>query len=131
MQNPTLSEAEIQKFMQGCEDLTRLGLRFTENIRQAFEELKNTYVPAVHSQYVDPAVEQLLADSLKEFQRKLEANLNSLETACTKGGKWFAYYLGRAVEHQTIMQAPTAPQSPASTAAASQSEPALGKRQAG
>jgi len=127
MPNPALSEAEILRFMQGCEDLTRLGVKFTENIRQAFDDLKKTYVPSVHSQYVDPAVEQLLADALKEFERKLDSNLNSIEKACTTGGKWFAYYLGRTVEHLTAGQTSAEPS--LSAAETAQPQPPLEKRQ--
>lgn len=98
MQNKKLSEEEVQKFMQGCEDLMRLGNQFTTSIRQALTDLKGTYDPALKSQYVDPVVVELLTRSLQDFEKKLEANLEGIEKICTKGGKWFSFYLGRAIE---------------------------------
>jgi hypothetical protein len=100
MQNRKLSEDEVQKFMQGCEDLMRLGNKFTTSIRQAVIELKNTYDPTLKSQYVDKAVVELLTRSLQDFEKKLEANLEGIDKICTKGGKWFSFYLGRAVEKE-------------------------------
>jgi len=102
MQNKKLSEDEVQKFMQGCEDLMLLGNKFTTSIRQAVLDLKTTYDPALKSQYVDPVVVDLLTQSLEDFEKKVEANLEGIDKICTKGGKWFSFYLGRAVE-----QAPT------------------------
>ena len=93
-----LSEEDIQKFLEGCEDLMRLGVRFTENIRQAIDDLRKTYEPALKSQYVDKAVVDLLTRSLREFEQQVESNLDGIEKMCTKGGNWFAYYLGRTVE---------------------------------
>jgi hypothetical protein len=101
MQNQKLSEDDIQKFMQGCEDLMRLGAKFTANIRQAVQDLKNTYDPALKSQYVDKAVVELLTRSLQTFENKVESNLEGIDKICTKGGKWFAFYLGRRIEKQT------------------------------
>jgi hypothetical protein len=95
MQNKRLSEDEVQKFMQGCEDLMRLGNQFTTSIRQAITDLKGTYDPALKSQYVDPVVVELLTRSLQDFEKKVEANLEGIEKICTKGGKWFSFYLGR------------------------------------
>jgi hypothetical protein len=100
MQNKKLSEEEVQKFMQGCEDLMRLGSKFTTSIRQAVTELKSTYDPALKSQYVDQVVVELLTQSLQDFEKKVEANLEGIEKICTKGGKWFSFYLGRAVEKE-------------------------------
>jgi hypothetical protein len=100
MQNKKLSEEEVQKFMQGCEDLMRLGNKFTTSIRQAVTELKTTYDPALKSQYVDKVVVELLTRSMQDFEKKLEANLEGIEKICTKGGKWFSFYLGRAVEKE-------------------------------
>jgi hypothetical protein len=93
-----LSEEDVQKFLQGCEDLMRLGVRFTENIRQAIDDLRKTYEPALKSQYVDKAIVDLLTRSLREFEQKVEPNLDGIEKMCSKGGNWFAYYLGRTVE---------------------------------
>ena len=93
-----LSEEDVQKFLQGCEDLMRLGVRFTENIRQAIDDLRKTYEPALKSQYVDKAIVDLLTRSLREFEQKVESNLDGIEKMCSKGGNWFAYYLGRTVE---------------------------------
>jgi hypothetical protein len=98
MQNKKLSEDEVQRFIQGCEDLMRLGSKFTAGIRQALSELKSTYEPALNSQYVEKAVVELLTKSLQDFERKVESNLEGIDKVCTKGGKWFPYYLGRAVE---------------------------------
>jgi hypothetical protein len=100
MQNKKLSEDEVQKFMQGCEDLMLLGSKFTTNIRQAVTDLKSTYDPALKSQYVDKVVVELQTRSLQDFEKKLEANLEGIEKICTKGGKWFSFYLGRAVEKE-------------------------------
>lgn len=100
MQNKKLSEDEVQKFMQGCEDLMLLGNKFTTNIRQAVTDLKDTYDPVLKSQYVEKAVVELLTRSLQDFERKVESNLEGIDKICTKGGKWFSYYLGRAVEKE-------------------------------
>lgn len=100
MQSKKLSEEEVQKFMQGCEDLMRLGNKFTTSIRQAVTDLRNTYDPALKSQYVDRAVAELLNRSLHDFEKKLEANLEGIDKICTKGGKWFSFYLGRVVENE-------------------------------
>ena len=105
MQNNKLSEDEVQQFMQGCEDLMRLGNKFTTSIRQAVTELKSTYDPALKSQYVDPVVVELLTRSLQDFEKKVEANLEGIDKICTKGGKWFSFYLGRAVEKEFSGQA--------------------------
>jgi hypothetical protein len=107
MPNKKLSEDEVQKFMQGCEDLMLLGSRFTTNIRQAVIELKSTYDPALKSQYVDKVVVELLTRSLQDFEKKVEANLEGIEKICTKGGKWFSFYLGRAVEKEVPAGPPT------------------------
>ena len=98
MQNKKFEEDDIQKFMQGCEDLVRLGTSFAENIRSALGDLKETYDPALKSQYVDKAVVELLTNSFSEFEKKVNANLDGIDKICTKGGKWFAFYLGRSVE---------------------------------
>ena len=98
MQNRKFEEDDIQKFMQGCEDLMRLGTSFSENIRSALGDLKKTYDPALKSQYVDKAVVELLTHSFSEFERKVNANLDGINKICNKGGKWFAYYFGRSVE---------------------------------
>ena len=100
MQNKKLSEEEVQKFMQGCEDLMRLGNKFTTSIRQAVTDLKSTYDPALKSQYVDKVVVELLTRSLQDFEKKVEANLEGIDKICTKGGKWFSFYLGRTVEKE-------------------------------
>lgn len=100
MQNRKLSDEEVQRFMQGCEDLMRLGSRFTSIIRQALSELKSTYEPALRSQYVEKAVVELLTKSLQDFEKKVESNLEGIDKVCAKGGKWFPYYLGRAVEQE-------------------------------
>ena len=100
MQNKKLSEEEVQKFMQGCEDLMLLGNKFTTSIRQAVTDLKRTYDPVLKSQYTDKAVVELLTRSLQDFEKKLEANLEGIDKICTKGGKWFSYYLGRVVEKE-------------------------------
>ena len=93
-----ISDEEIQKFLQGCEDFIRLGNSFSQHIREAFEELKNTYEPVAKSNYLDKALGDLLEKSLKEFETKMTANLQGIEKVCTKGSQWFAYYLGRRKE---------------------------------
>ncbi|MGH9426839.1 MAG: hypothetical protein ACRD2L_11130, partial [Terriglobia bacterium] len=100
MQNKKLSEEEVQQFMQGCEDLMRLGNKFTTSIRQAVADLKGTYDPVLKSQYTEKAVVELLTRSLQDFEKKVEANLEGIDKICTKGGKWFSFYLGRAVEKE-------------------------------
>ena len=70
-------------------------------------DLKSTYDPALKSQYVDKVVVELLTRSLQDFEKKVEANLEGIEKICTKGGKWFSFYLGRAVEKEFPAQAPT------------------------
>ena len=108
-----ISDDEIQKFLQGCEDFIRLGNSFSQHIREAFEELKKTYEPVAKSQYVDKAIGDLLEKSLKEFETKMIANLQGIEKVCTKGSQWFAYYLGRRKEselagntHEKVFQEP-------------------------
>ena len=105
MQNQKLTEDEVQKFMQGCEDLMRLGGKFTTSIRQAVADLKETYDPVLKSQYVEKAVVELLTRSLQDFEKKVEANLEGIEKVCTKSGKWLTFYLGRAVEKELSGQA--------------------------
>jgi hypothetical protein len=97
-----ISDDEIQKFLQGCEDFIRLGNSFSQHIREAFEELKNTYEPVAKSNYVDKAIGDLLEKSLKEFESKMTANLQGIEKICTKGSQWFAYYLGRRKESDLV-----------------------------
>src|SRR5262245_13944532 len=104
MQNQKLTEDEVQKFMQGCEDLMRLGNKFTMNIRQAVTDLKGTYDPVLKSQYVEKAVVELLTRSLQDFERKVESSLEGIDKVCTKGGKWFSFYLGRAMEKELSSQ---------------------------
>jgi hypothetical protein len=112
MQNKKLSEEEVQKFMQGCEDLMLLGNKFTTSIRQAVTDLKRTYDPVLKSQYTDKAVVELLTRSLQDFEKKLDANLEGIDKICTKGGKWFSYYLGRVVEKELSGQPPQGSPSP-------------------
>ena len=97
--NNRISDDEIQKFLQGCEDFIRLGNSFSQHIREAFEELKRTYEPLSKSNYIDKPIGALLENSLKEFESKMNANLSGIEKVCTKGSQWFAYYLGRRKEH--------------------------------
>lgn len=97
-----ITDEEIQKFLQGCEDFIRLGNSFSQHIREAFEELKNTCEPVAKSNYVDKAIGDLLDKSLKEFETKMSANLQGIEKICTKGSQWFAYYLGRRKESDLL-----------------------------
>jgi hypothetical protein len=124
MQNRRLSEQDVQKFIEGCEDLMRLGVRFTENIRQAIDDLRKTYEPTLKSQYVDKAVVELLTRSLREFEQKVESNLDGIEKMCTKGGNWFAYYLGRTVEKDLADEHATGATSPDDIEPPSQQEAA-------
>jgi hypothetical protein len=123
MQNKKLSEEEVQKFMQGCEDLMLLGNKFTTSIRQALTDLKRTYDPVLKSQYTDKAVVELLTRSLQDFEKKLDANLEGIDKICTKGGKWFSYYLGRVVEKELSGEAPHGSPSPEAPKHESSREP--------
>jgi hypothetical protein len=123
MQNKKLSEEEVQKFMQGCEDLMLLGNKFTTSIRQALTDLKRTYDPVLKSQYTDKAVVELLTRSLQDFEKKLDANLEGIDKICTKGGKWFSYYLGRVVEKELSGEAPQGNRSPEAPKRESSREP--------
>jgi len=123
MQNKKLSEEEVQKFMQGCEDLMLLGNKFTTSIRQALTDLKRTYDPVLKSQYTDKAVVELLTRSLQDFEKKLDANLEGIDKICTKGGKWFSYYLGRVVEKELSGEAPQGNHSPEAPKRESSREP--------
>lgn len=100
MQNKKLNDDDVQKFVQGCEDLMRLGSKFTTSIRQAVIDLKSTYDPVLKSQYVEKPVVELLTRSLQDFEKKVEANLEGIDKICAKGGKWFPFYLGRVVEQE-------------------------------
>ncbi len=106
MRGRKLNEDDVQKFLQGCEDLMQLGTKFTENIRKAVADLKATYDPVLKSQYVDKGVVELLTRSLQDFEKRIESNLEGIDKICTKGGKWFAFYLGRAVEQEAHSQDP-------------------------
>jgi len=92
-----LTPEEIHKFLQACEDLICLGTQFTGNVRTALDGLKQAYEPVLKSNYVDKAVVELLTRSLTEYERKVNANLNAIDKICTKGSKWFAFYLGKAL----------------------------------
>ncbi|MFN8007628.1 MAG: hypothetical protein U0V70_11495 [Terriglobia bacterium] len=96
--NNRISDDEIQKFLQGCEDFIRLGNSFSQHIREAFLELKKTYEPLAKSNYIDKPIGEMLENSLKEFETKMNSNLGGIEKICTKGSQWFAYYLGRRIE---------------------------------
>lgn len=98
MQSRRLKDDDVQRFMQGCEDLMNLGTKFTDNIRSAVADLKKAYEPALKSQYVDKVVVELLTRSLEDFEKKIESSLEGIDKICTKGAKWFAFYLGRTVE---------------------------------
>jgi len=74
-----------------------LGTQFTGNVRTALDGLKQAYDPVLKSNYVEKAVVELLSRSLNEYETKVHANLNAIDKICTKGGKWFAFYLGKAL----------------------------------
>ncbi len=97
MRRSNLTEEEINRFLQACEDFSRLGCKFTENIRVAVHDLKKTCDPVLSSSYVDKAVVDLLTRTLNEFEKKVEVNVAAINKICSKGGKWFAFYLGKSV----------------------------------
>ena len=101
MKEEKLTPEEIHKFLQACEDLICLGTQFTGNVRTALEGLKQAYDPVLKSNYVDKAVVELLTRSLTEYERKVNANLKAIDKICTKGGKWFAFYLGKSLGSTT------------------------------
>ena len=101
MKDEKLTSEEIHKFLQACEDLICLGTQFTGNVRAALNGLKQTYDPVLKSNYVDKAVVELLTRSLTECEKKVNANLDAIDKICTKGSKWFAFYLGKSLGANT------------------------------
>ena len=97
MDNERLTEEEIQKFLDACEDLMRLGTTFTGNVRDGFADFKKTYDPVLKSNYVDKSAAELLTQSLNEFEKKMDSNLEALNKICLKGGKWFVFFLGKSL----------------------------------
>jgi hypothetical protein len=97
MENDKLTEEEIHKFLNACQDFMRLGVTFTTNIRVALGDLRKIYDPVLKSNYMDKAVVELLTRSLNEFERKTDSNLEGIHKICTKGCQWFTFYLGKAL----------------------------------
>jgi hypothetical protein len=97
MPNEKLTREEVYKFLSACEDLMRLGSTFSGNVRNAFADLKKTYDPVLKSDYVEKGAAQLLTSSLDEFERKMDSNLEAINRICTKGGKWFVFFLGKSL----------------------------------
>jgi hypothetical protein len=97
MDSERMTDEEIQKFLNACEDLMRLGAAFTGNVRTGFSDFKRTAGPVLKSNYVDKGAAELLTQSLNEFERKMDSNLEALNKICMKGGKWFVFFLGKSL----------------------------------
>jgi len=97
MESERLTNEEVQRFLNACEDLMRLGTTFTGNVRNGFSDFKRTYEPVLKSNYVDKSAAELLTQSLNEFERKMDSNLEALNKICLKGGKWFVFFLGKSL----------------------------------
>jgi hypothetical protein len=97
MDKERLTQDEIQKFLNACEDLMQLGTTFTGNVRNAFGDLKKTYDPVLKSNYVDKSAAELLTQSLNEFERKMDSSLEAINKICLKGGNWFVFFLGKSM----------------------------------
>ena len=97
MDKERLTQDEIQKFLNACEDLMQLGTTFTGNVRNAFGDLKKTYDPVLKSNYVDKSAAELLTQSLNEFEKKMDSSLEAINKICLKGGKWFVFFLGKSM----------------------------------
>ena len=97
MESERLTDEEIQRFLNACEDLMCLGTTFTGNVRNGFSDFKRTYEPVLKSNYVDKSAAELLTQSLNEFERKMDSNLEALNKICLKGGKWFVFFLGKSL----------------------------------
>ena len=97
MENGKLTDEEVHKFLTGCENLMRLGASFTGNIRDALRDLRKTYDPVLQSDYVDNAVVELLTRSLDDFEKKIDSNLEGINTICTRGGQRLVFYLGKSL----------------------------------
>jgi len=97
MDSERLTDDEIQKFLNACEDLMRLGTTFTGNVRNGFADLKKTHDPVLKSNYVDKSAAALLTQSLNEFEKKMDSNLEAINKICLKGGKWFVFFLGKSL----------------------------------
>ncbi|MEW5976049.1 MAG: hypothetical protein AB1898_09635 [Acidobacteriota bacterium] len=97
MADSKLSPEEVIRFVQACQDFTKLGRKFTENIRQSLDELKKDCQPVLESSFVEPSAAEVMLRSLREFEAKLNGNLAGIDKICSKGGTWFAFYLGKAV----------------------------------
>lgn len=97
MDSERITEEEIQRFLNACEDLMRLGTTFTGNVRNGFADFRRTYDPVLKSNYVDKSAAELLTQSLNEFETKMDSNLEAINKICLKGGKWFVFFLGKSL----------------------------------
>jgi hypothetical protein len=97
MDRVRLTDEEIQKFLNACEDLMRLGSTLTGNVRRGFSDFKQVSDPLLKSNYVDKGAAELLTRSLNEFEKKMDSNLKALNKICMKGGKWFVFFLGKSL----------------------------------
>ena len=97
MDSERITEEEIQRFLNACEDLMRLGTTFTGNVRNGFADFRRTYDPVLRSNYVDKSAAELLTQSLNEFETKMDSNLEAINKICLKGGKWFVFFLGKSL----------------------------------
>ena len=97
MDSEKLTDQEIQRFLNACEDLMKLGTMFTGNVRSSFSEFRRISDPVLKSNYVDKSAAELLTHSLTEFEKKMDSNLDALNRICMKGSKWFAFFLGKSL----------------------------------
>lgn len=86
MDSEKLTDEEIQKFLNACEDLMQLGTTFTGNVRSGFSDFKRISDAVLKSDYVDKGAAELLTQSLNDFEKKMESNLAALNKICVKGG---------------------------------------------
>src|SRR5262245_43354152 len=98
MNRAKLTDEEVQKFLNACEDLMRLGATFTGNVRRGFSDFKKVSDPVLKSHYVDKNAAEMLTRSLNEFEKKMDSNLEALNKVCAKGGQWFVFFLGKSLE---------------------------------
>jgi hypothetical protein len=97
MDRERMTDEEVQKFLNACEDFMHLGATLTGNVRRGFSDFKKVSDPLLKSNYVDKSAAELLTRSLNEFEKKMDSNLKALNKICTKGGKWFVFFLGKSL----------------------------------
>ena len=97
MNNTLLDDDSIDRIFQASEDLMRLGSAFKNNIDAAMASFKQQFSTVLKSHFVDESVSEMLGSSFSELEKQLISNLEGLGDICTKGGQWYAFYLGTAV----------------------------------